>query len=100
MNGIAVVVARHGTKWAGKTTGKLTIRDTNRMNGAIEAEKKEQPNDRKEEAETVKREKEMEKDYNTAEEALRERERIRIQGNKRFEEMQKKREKEGRRERR
>ena len=30
------------------------------MNGATEAEKKEQPNDRKEEAETVKRGKEME----------------------------------------
>ena len=59
MNGIAVVVARHGTKWTGKTTGKLTIRNTNRMNGATEAEKKKQPNDRKEEAETVKREKEM-----------------------------------------
>ena len=59
MNGKAAV-ARHGTKWTGKATGKLTIRYANRMNGATEAEKKKQPNDRKEEAETVKREKEME----------------------------------------
>ena len=59
MNGIAAV-ARHGAKWTGKTTGKLTTRYINRMNGATEAEKKKQPNDRKEEADAVKREKEME----------------------------------------
>ena len=58
MNGIAVI-ARRGTKWTGKATGKLTIRYINRMDGTTEAEKKKQPNDRKEEAETVKREKEM-----------------------------------------
>ena len=67
------------------------------QDGTTEAEKKTKPNDRQEEAVIIK--KEIGKDYDPNEEALRERERIRIQGNKRYEEKQK-REKEDRRDRR
>ena len=46
MNGRAAV-ARRGTKWTGKTTGK-PIGNSNRMDGITEAEKKMKPIDRRE----------------------------------------------------
>ena len=54
MNGRAAV-ARRGTKWTGKTTGKPSG-NSNKKDGTTGIERKMKPRDQREEAETVKKE--------------------------------------------